>query len=220
MKFSSFFFLIRSICGLVSAKKESFIIVWNWNLVSIAVLSLKLLFSGFDTTRFPIFFFRYLPVFRVFYSHYHIINSSHITLLAFKKNTIEHSKILKDIDYRFNGLDPPFLKKLIEFFLVLSSTVIFTLSFRSYEISCIVKAFIGFSWKNRRTDILILIDSWWLSWLWKQSFSKIKKKLFNFSNLFIFFFLLPNLVDYKSNMTSWVPKDGVKKDWCPKIYFF
>ena len=58
-------------------------------------------------------------------------------------------------------------------FLILSLTVIYTLSFRSYEISCIVIAFIGFSWKNRGTDILILVDSWWLSWLRKQSFSKI-----------------------------------------------
>ena len=56
---------------------------------------------------------------------------------------MEHIKILKDIDHRFNGLDASFLKKSIEFFNFVL-TVIYTLSFRSYEISCIVIAFIGF----------------------------------------------------------------------------
>ena len=105
--------------------------------------------------------------------------------------------------------------------MILSLTVICTLSFRSYEISCIVIVFTGFSWNNRWADILTLKDSWWLSWLWKQSFSKTEKKFFNFANLFfLFFFLLPNLVIYRSNMTLWVSSEGFKRDLCLKIYFF
>ena len=54
------------------------------NLISIVVLRLKLWFSGFDTTRFRIL--TYLPIFHVFLvlSHYHVIDSSHITLLEIK----------------------------------------------------------------------------------------------------------------------------------------
>ena len=67
MNFSSFFFLIWSTCSWVSAEKESFFILMIGNLVSIAFLSLKLLFSGFDTIRFQIFFvFRNLSFFHVF----------------------------------------------------------------------------------------------------------------------------------------------------------
>ena len=61
------FFPIWSICSLVSAKKECSFILFIWNLVSIAFLSLKLLFSCFDITWIQIFFvFRNLPVFHVF----------------------------------------------------------------------------------------------------------------------------------------------------------
>ena len=56
MKLSSIFFLIWSTCSLMSAKKECFFILQILNLVPIAFLSLNLLFSGFDTTRFQIFF--------------------------------------------------------------------------------------------------------------------------------------------------------------------
>ena len=95
------------------------------------------------------------------------------------------------------------------------------MSFQLYEISFIVIGFTGFLWNNRRADTLILVDSWWLSCIWKQSFSKTKnKKLFNFASLlFLFFFLVPNLVNYRSKMTLWVSREGVKRDWCPKIYF-
>ena len=95
-------------------------------------------------------------------------------------------------------------------FLILSLTVIYTLSFRSYEISCIVIAFIGFSKKSRRTDILILVDSWWLSWRSKQSFSKIKKKNFStsqFCSFYVSFCYLISLVNYRSNITLWVSKE-------------
>ena len=107
-------------------------------------------------------------------------------------------------------------------FLILSLTVIFTLSFQLYEISCIVIGFNSLSWKNRWAHIQILLDSCWLSWLWKQSFSKTKnKKLFNFASLFfLFFFLAPNLVNYRSNMILWVSREIVKRDRCPKIHFF
>ena len=96
------------------------------------------------------------------------------------------------------------------------------MSFQLYEISCIMIGFTGFSWKNRRADNLILVDSWWLSLLWKQSFSKTKnKKLFNFASLFfLFFFLVPDILNYRSNMTLWVSREVVKRDWCPKIHFF
>ena len=56
------------------------------SLISIAVLRFKLWFSGFDTTRIYIFigicpFFTFLVL-----SNYHIVDSSHITFLAFKIN--------------------------------------------------------------------------------------------------------------------------------------
>ena len=103
----------------------------------------------------------------------------------------------------------------------MSLTVIFTVSFRSYEISCVVMGFIGFSWKNRWADILILRDSWWLSWLWKQSFSKTEKKILTSQVCsFFFYFLLPNVVNYRSNMTLWLSMESVKGDWSPKIYSF
>ena len=73
MKFSSIFFLIWSTYSLVSAKKASFFILLTYtdftNLVSIAVLSLKLLFSGFDATRFYIFLFIDFCQFFTFSSH-------------------------------------------------------------------------------------------------------------------------------------------------------
>ena len=52
-------------------------------------LRLKLWLSGFDKTGFHIF--RYLPFFHVFL-HYHIIDSLHITLLAFEKIKIKFFK--------------------------------------------------------------------------------------------------------------------------------
>ena len=44
------------------------------------------------------------------------METSDITLFAFKKNLIEHNKILKDIDYGFSGRDITFLKNLVEYF--------------------------------------------------------------------------------------------------------
>ena len=156
------------------------------------------MFSGFDTTRFKIFVCFYLCQFFTFsnfvtlsnYWHFscHLISIQNKTQL----NTLKSWRIYIIV---LTASTPLSWRNQLNF-LILTLTVIYTLSFRSYEISCIVIAFIGFSWKNRRTDILILVDSWWLSWLWKQSFSKIKKKkLFNFAILFFLcFFLLPNLV--------------------------
>ena len=130
----------------------------------------------------------------------------------------EYIKILADIDYWFNGLENSFLKKLIDFF-----NFVFNCHF--YFVVSVVWNFLysdRFHWLfNTWADILILVDSWWLSWLWKQSFSKTKKKLFIFAILFLlFFFLLANLVNYRSNMALWVSREGVKRDWCHKIYFF
>ena len=62
--------------------------------------------SGFHTNRFHIFSFLIFDQFARFLvsSYYQIIDSSHITLLAFGKTKIEQNKILKDVDYGFNGL--------------------------------------------------------------------------------------------------------------------
>ena len=84
----------------------------------LAVLSVKLWFSIFDTTSFHKFFRRW-PTFNVFFlvlSHYHINDSSHTTLLAFKKGAIEHRKVFKGVEYGFNGFDTPFSKNSFELF--------------------------------------------------------------------------------------------------------
>ena len=86
IKFSSNFFLICSTSSLVSAKKDCFFFLLIKHLFSVAVSSLKLLFSGSDTTRFQIFVYLIFASFSRFLilSHYHIIYSSHVTLLAFR----------------------------------------------------------------------------------------------------------------------------------------
>ena len=69
--------------------------------------------------------------------------------------------------------------------------------FGSYVIFCNWIGFIGFSWTNWWADLLILVRSWWLPWLWKKLFNKkkFKKKVFNFAILFFLnFYLLPDLV--------------------------
>ena len=71
-------------------------------------------------------------------------------------------------------------------YLILFLTVVSTLYFQLYEISCTSTPSHWLSWKNRWADILILVDSWWLLWLWKQLFSKIKKKHINFEIWFLF----------------------------------
>ena len=136
---------------------------------------MKLLFSGFDTTRFQIFvcfdicqFFTFSNF--VTLSHY-LQFSCHLISIQ-NKAQLNISKSWKIYIIVLTASTPLSWRNQLNF-LILSLTVIYTLSFRSYEISCIVIAFIGFSWKNRRTNFLILVDSWWLSWLWKQSFSKI-----------------------------------------------
>ena len=82
-----------------------------------AFLSLNLLFFEFDTTRFQIFFiFRYSPVFHVF-QFCHIITLLTVLISNYwrsKQDTTERIKILKDIDYHFNGFDTSFLKTLID----------------------------------------------------------------------------------------------------------
>ena len=155
------------------------------------------MFSGFDTTRFQVFvcfdicqfftFSNFVTLSHYWQFSYHIISDQFNAQLNILKSWKIYIIVL-------TASTPLAWTNQLNF-LILSLTVIYTCSFRSYEISCIVKALIGFSWKNRRTDIMILVDSWWLSWLWKQSYSKVKKKLFNFAILFFLsFFLLPNLV--------------------------
>ena len=80
LNFASIFLLIWSICSLVSAMKECSFSLMKSNLISIAVLQIKLWFSGFDT-RFHNFFkfqvFAHSSRFLVL-SHYHVIDSSYI----------------------------------------------------------------------------------------------------------------------------------------------
>ena len=67
--------------------------------------------------------------------------------------------MLEDIDYEFNGFDTTFSKNLIDFF-KWSLTAVFTFSFQSHEILLYNDSVsFPFSWKNRRDDILILVDS-------------------------------------------------------------
>ena len=133
------------------------------------------MFSGFDTTRFQIFVcFDICQFFTisnfVILSRYWQFSCQLISIQnQAKLNILKSWKICIIV---LTASTPLSWRNQLNF-LILSLTVFYTLSFWSYEFSCIVIAFSGFSWKNRRTDILILIDSWWLSWLWKQSFSKI-----------------------------------------------
>ena len=133
------------------------------------------MFSGFDTTRFQIFVRFDICQFFTFSNFvtlsYYWQFSCHLSSVQTKAqlNILKSWKIYIIV---LTASTPLSWRNQLNF-LILSLTVIYTLSFRSYEISCIVIAFVGFAWKNRRTDILILVDSWWLSWLWKQSFSKI-----------------------------------------------
>ena len=108
------FFLIWSTCRLVSASKTLFLST-DLNLKPVAVLLLKLWFSGFDTNRFHIFFiFRYLRIFNFFqYSHSITLLTVYISQYWGKK--FEHVKVLKDIDQGFNGFDITFLNNLIHF---------------------------------------------------------------------------------------------------------
>ena len=81
----------------MSAKKECFSILFIENLVSITFLSLKLLFSGFDTIRFQIFFcfqkFARFSRFLVTLSHYwqfpydiiSVQNENQLNILKFLK---------------------------------------------------------------------------------------------------------------------------------------
>ena len=132
MSFATIFLLIWSTGSLVSVKKEFFFLL-NYNLIFIAILRVKLGFSGFDTTSFHIFFsFRHLPIFWL--SRFFILLAVHITHYWRSKNcTIEHIKIFKRTDYCFNGFDSTSSKNLIEFFL-LSLAVVFTLSFSHIKV--------------------------------------------------------------------------------------
>ena len=167
----------------MSSKKECFFFLLIWNWLSIAVLCLKFWFYVFDTTKFHIFYFLIFAQFSRFLvlSRCHISDRSHITLLAIKKKHNWSYKKLKDIYYGFNGIDITFLKKLIEFFVVNCCFCVGVLVIWHF----LCKDFINFPWKNRWVKFLILVDSWWLSSLWKQLFSK-RKKIFLSSQFYFF----------------------------------
>ena len=123
----------------------------------IAVLHVKLRFSGFDKVRFHNFF-----IFR------HLHNWSYLN----------H----KGTDY-FLKAPTPLSRKVQLNFLQSSLTVVFTFlivqNFLDYESS---------QWlfrRNKSAYILIWVDNSWLSWLWKQLFSKIKKDIFLLFSLFV-----------------------------------
>ena len=177
INFSSIFFLNLFNFQLSVGKERLLLLSTDLTFILGCSLSLKFLFSGFDTTRFQIFLcfdiFQFFT-FSNFVTLSHYWQSSCHLISIQNKAQLNILKSWKIYIIVLTASTPLSWRNQLIFFNFVS--VIYTLSFRSYEISCTVIAFIGFSWKNRRTDILILVDSWWLSWLWKQSFSKIKKK--------------------------------------------
>ena len=110
-------------------------------------------------------------------------------------NNIE---VFKGIDHVFNGFENPFLKKLIEFF---------TFNCRFYSVFLVVWNLLDndrshlLFWRSKSACILNLVDSCWISGLWKQ-FSKQKTTLFSFAFLFFFVYLLLSLVNYNSHMIT------------------
>ena len=124
MNLAAIFLLFWSSCSLASAKKEYFFFLFflmNYNLIFLAVLPVKLWFSGVDTTRFHNLFWilRHEPIFHVFFSIRHTIYllTDHILhYLRSKKRNIWTKKVFKGIDYGFMGFDTPFSKTLIGFF--------------------------------------------------------------------------------------------------------
>ena len=175
--FASIFLFLWSTCCLLSALKECFISLLQSNSIFIAVLRLKLWLLALIQLDFNFFNFKVIAHFSRFLvlSHYPVIDSSYITLLAFKIKHNWYHKVLEDTDYDFNGFDTTFSKNLIDFFLN-------RLNCRFYFVFLVVwiftvqwPRFIAFSWENRWDDILILVDSWYFPWLWKQLFSKLKK---------------------------------------------
>ena len=104
------------------------------------VLPVKLLISGFDTIRFhkKCCTFSHWPIFHVSFSFCHIILILTVHIIPYwhlKQSTIDIIEIFKDIGSGFNSFVKIFSMNLIEFFLILSLTVIFSLPFYSYKIS-------------------------------------------------------------------------------------
>ena len=102
LNFAPVFLLIWSTFSLLSAMKECFFFLLKSNSIFIAVLRLKLLFSGFDITRFH-HFSRFLVL-----SQYHVINSRISLYWLSKWAKIDNIKILKDIYYDFNDFGTTF----------------------------------------------------------------------------------------------------------------
>ena len=165
-------------------------------------LQVKLFFSVFYVTRFHNFFpdFKVLAPFKQLFlvlSHYHITNSPHITLLASQKSTIENMKVLKGIDYGFNGFDTP-LSKNLNVFLQLSLTFSFTLSFYSYEINWIMTVLLDISWRNKLDFVLMAFMT--LKTIVFEN-SKTLLTLFKFAFLFFLDKSIPSIVNTWSHMT-------------------
>ena len=145
--FSFFFFLICTTSSLMSAKKRPLLLSTYLTFILSCSFKPEIIvfwlwyhkisdFFCFDICQFFTFSnFVTLSHFWRFSCHLTSIqNKAQLNILKFWKIYIIVLTASTPLSWRnqFN-------------FLILSLTVIYTLSFRSYEISCIVKAFIGFS---------------------------------------------------------------------------
>ena len=134
-------------------------------------------------------------------SHYLVYDNSNITLLAFMMKwkmirtvaQYNNIKVFRSIDYGFHGFDTPFLRNLL--FLPF-----FTFSFYSYETSWMMTSLNNFSRTNQWAYVPIWNDTWWLSWLWKESFSKYRKNQFNFAFLYFFVYFSRTHDNCRSHM--------------------
>ena len=86
-------------------------------------------------------------------------------------------------------------------FLKLPLTVVFTLSFKSHEISWTLTGLIGFLWRNKSVYNLIWVNGF--HYFENNRFQKQKKMKF----LLFFVYLLPRLVNYSSQMTLLLTKE-------------
>ena len=151
--FQKCFFLKKNFNGFL--KIASFFLL-NWSTCSLLPEG----FYGFDTSRFHIFFqlFAHFSRYLVL-PHYHVIDSTYITMWhnISKYDTINNFKILIDIDFAFNGSDNTFSKNLVEIFFCFNCRFYFVFSRMKFPVQW--AGFIGSSWKNSWSNIMILIDS-------------------------------------------------------------
>ena len=165
-----------------------------WN-IFVAVLRLKFWFFWlfFLTTRFHSFFL-FLSIFPF------LTSSRFVTFLTITYHII-------GVQNKLQIITSNFLKVLIILstastrhsqkmwiFSILSLTIVFDSVFLvvcNLLYDCSIHWFF-YRWAN----ILILVDSWWPSWLWKQLISKIRKNTIQFRTLvFFIIYLLPSFVN-------------------------